>query len=94
MVLKLIIRTSASPRQQRSNWGVRVIQNAYFSLLSLTKQLFLVTFCDKTAENSEVFWTGRTERTDGTDGWTDGRGSRNSYLDKFLYLVTLQLPVC
>ena len=85
MVLKLIIRTSASPRQQRSNWGVRVIQNAYFSLLSHTKQLFLVTFCDKTAENLASFRTHK--RTDGrTDGWTDRRGSRNSYLDVLLIM--------
>jgi len=63
VVLKLIIRTSASPRQQWSNWGVRVIQNAYFSLLSHTKQLFLVTFWDKTAENWASFRTHR--RTDG-----------------------------
>ena len=27
---------------------LRVAQNAYFSLLKHTKQLFLVTFCDKT----------------------------------------------
>ena len=26
------------------------------------------------------FWTHR--RTDGTDGWTDKRGSRNIYLDQ------------
>ena len=31
-------------------WGLRVTQNAYFSLLTHTKQLLLVTFCDTTAE--------------------------------------------
>ena len=36
--------------------GLRVIQNAYFSLSSYTKQLLLVTFCDMTAGigNSQV----------------------------------------
>ena len=38
---------------------------------------FLVTFCDKTAENWASFQTH--ERT---DGWTDGHGSQNSYLDE------------
>ena len=28
--------------------SLRVIQNAYFSLLTLTKELLLVTFCDST----------------------------------------------
>ena len=45
-VLKFIIRTSASPRRQRSYWGLRVTKDAYFSLLTCTKQLLLVTFCD------------------------------------------------
>ena len=44
MVLKSSIRTSASPRGQQSHWGVRVTQDAYFSLLIHTKQLLLVTF--------------------------------------------------
>ena len=52
--------------------GLRVTQNAYFSLLTLTKKLLLVTFCDPTAETGVSFWThGQTERTDGTDGQTD-----------------------
>ena len=49
MVLKLSIRTSASPWQQQSDWGLRVTQNEYFSLLAHTKQLLFVTFCDTTA---------------------------------------------
>ena len=49
--------------------GLRVTQNAYFSLLILTKKLMLVTFCDLTAETGLSFLAhgtdGRTERTDG-----------------------------
>ena len=50
--------------------GLRVTQNAYFSLLTLTKKLLLVTFCDPTAETGVSFQpdgrngTNRTERTD------------------------------
>ena len=48
-----------------------------------TKQLLLVTFCDRLAGIEVRF--GRTEpkpQTDGTtDRWTDRRGSQNSYLD-------------
>ena len=44
--------------------GLRVIQNAYFSLLTLTKKLLSVTFCDPTAK------TGVSFRTHGTDGQT------------------------
>ena len=43
-----------------------------------TNQLLLVTFCHTTAGNGASF------RTHGmTHGWTDRRGSRNSYLDVF-----------
>ena len=59
-------------------------QNAYFLLMTYTKQLLLVTFWDNTAGNGAFFRThGRTEpRNHGTtDGWTDRRESRNSYLD-------------
>ena len=49
VVLKFIIRTSALPRQQRSYWGLRVTKDAYFSLLTHTKQLSLVTFSDMIA---------------------------------------------
>ena len=54
--------------------GLRVTQNAYFSLLTLTKKLLLVTFCDPTAETGVSFQThGRTERNgrNGTDGQAD-----------------------
>ena len=47
---------------------LRVTQNAYFSLLTHTKKLLLVTFCDLTAE------TGVSFRTDGRrteEGQTD-----------------------
>ena len=70
MVLKSSIRTSALPRQQQSDWGLRVTQDAFFLLLTLTKQLLLVTFCHTTAGNGANFWThthGRTEM----DGRTD-----------------------
>ena len=58
--LRLYVRTSASPRQQRSDWGLRVTQNANFSLITRTKQLLLVTLCDTTAGIGASFWT--TER--------------------------------
>ena len=85
VVLKSSIRTSASPRWQQSHWGLRVTQEACFSLLTHTKQLLLVTFCDTLAGIEVRF--GRTEPDGRTeprnDGWTDRRGSRNSYLDIF-----------
>ena len=57
-------------------------QNEYFSLLTHTKQLLLVTFCDTLAGIEVSFWVDGTGRTDGRNhGWTDRRGSRNSYLD-------------
>ena len=59
-------------------------QDAFFSLLTLTKQLLLVTFYHTTAENGANFRTHErteTETETETDGWTDRRGSRNSYLD-------------
>ena len=71
MVLKSKVRTSASPRRQRSHWGVRVTQDAYFSLLTHTKQLLLVTFCDTLAEIEVRF--GRTEPEPRKDGNTDGQ---------------------
>ena len=39
VVLKSSIRTLASPRQQQSDWGLRVTQYEYFSLLAHTRQL-------------------------------------------------------
>ena len=39
-----------------------------------------MTFCEKTAGNGVIFRTHR--HMDGrNDGWTDRRGSQNSYLD-------------
>ena len=57
--------------------GLGVTQNAYFSLLTHTKQLLLVKFCDTPAGIEVSFRMGR--RT--ADGRTDRHGSRNSYLD-------------
>ena len=45
VVLKLSIRTSASPRWQQFDRGLRVTQNAYFLLMTYTKQLLLMAFC-------------------------------------------------
>ena len=39
--------------------GFRVTQNAYFSLLKLTKKLLLMTYGDMTAETGVSFWTHR-----------------------------------
>ena len=63
-------------------WGVRVTQDAHFSLLIHTKQLLLVTFCDTLARIEVSFWPDGTGTGTGTtDGRTDKRGSQNSYLD-------------
>ena len=73
MVLKLTIRTSASPQRQGSDWGLRVTQNAYFSLMTHTKQLLLVTFCCTTA-GIEVSFRTDGRKTDGgrrMEGQTD-----------------------
>ena len=50
--------------------NLRVTQNEYFSLLTHTKELLLVTFCDLTSE------TGVSFRTDGQteEGQTDVEG--------------------
>ena len=57
-------------------------KDAYFLLLTRTKQLLLVTFCDTLAGIEVSFWADGTERTDEhTYGWTYRRGSRNSYLE-------------
>ena len=72
MVLKSNIRTSASPRQQQSYWGVRVTKNEYFSLLIHAKQLLLVTFCDKTARIGPSFRT-HTSMDTRTDARMDGQ---------------------
>ena len=46
-----------------------------------TKQLLLVTFCNTTAGNGASFLKHRQTDERRTDGRTDRRGSRNSYLD-------------
>ena len=61
-------------------------QHAYFSLLTHTKQLLLVTLCDMLAGIEVSFLAEGTGRN---QGWTDRRGSRYSYLD-----VPLQLYRC
>ena len=64
-----------------------MIQDAYFSLLSHTKQLLLVTFSDTTAGIGASFRTDAQTAADGGGGRTDRRGSRNSYLDLNLHLM-------
>ena len=72
MVLKSSKPTSASPWQRHPEWGLRVTQDAYFSLLTDTKQLLLVTFCDTTSENGFFSGTRTDTQTDRhTDGQTD-----------------------
>ena len=53
---------------------LRVTQNAYFALLTLTNQLSLVTFCDMTEgiENTEVSGEGRTGQRDGRTDRREG----------------------
>ena len=52
--------------------GLRVTQNAYFSLLTLTKKLLLATFCHPTAETGVNFRThGRTDARRTEEGQTD-----------------------
>ena len=49
-------------------------KDAYFSLLTRTKQLLLVTFCDTLAGIEVSFWadgTGRTEPEQERDGQMD-----------------------
>ena len=54
--------------------GLVVTKNVYFSLLTHTKQLLLVTFCDMLAGIEVSFWADGTGRMDGrTDGRTDGQ---------------------
>ena len=84
MVLESSIRTSASPRRQRSHWGLRVTQDEYFLLMTHTKQLLLVTFCDTAAGNGVSFRTHgrRTDGGGGGGGRTDRPVSQNIYLDE------------
>ena len=54
------------------HWGLRVTQDACFSLLTHNKQLLLVTFCD-TLEGIEVSFRrdGNTELDPERDGQTN-----------------------
>ena len=56
--------------------GSRVTQDAYFSLLTHTKQLLLVTFCDTLAGIEVSFWVDGTGRTDER---TDRRMDRQTW---------------
>ena len=72
MVLKSSKRTSALPWRQRCDLGLRVTQDAYFSLLSHTKQLLLVTFSDTTAGIGDRFRTdAHTHARRTAEGQTD-----------------------
>ena len=56
--------------------SLRVTQNAYFSLMTHTKQLFLVIFCDKTEKfvmEQDVTWqaVGRTDRCECWKSYVD-----------------------
>jgi len=73
--------------------SLRVIQNAYFSLLTHTKELLLVTFCDATY-NPKV-WRTQVH----TYGRTDRREVRNCYSDYLFWPEKLffshpDLPIC
>ena len=51
--------------------GLRVTHNAYFSLLTHTTKLLLVTFCDLTAKTGVSFQTHGKDGTYRLDGQTD-----------------------
>ena len=71
MVLNSSIRTSFSPRWQRSYWGLRVTRDAYFSLLTHNKQLLLVTLVTRLKELKLVFGGTEPEPEREQDGQTD-----------------------
>ena len=66
----MYLRSSDSPLLLDS-WGLKVTQDAYFSLLTHAKQLLLVTLCEMTAGNqkNESVTYGRTDVR--TEGQTD-----------------------
>ena len=69
---------------------LRVTQNAYFSLLTQTKKLLLVTFCDPTAETGVHFRTDGRRIEDGrrTDrGRTDGGWTEEGQIDVEVEIV-------
>ena len=61
------------PWRQWSDWGLRVTQNAYFSLITHTKQLLLVKFSDTTAGIGASFRKHARTHTR-TDGRTEAEG--------------------
>ena len=78
MALKSIIRTSASPRQQQSHWGLMVSQDAYFSFLTHAKQLSLIAICDRAVgigkkSKCEVWTDGRTDRPEAENSHLDAK---------------------
>ena len=89
----MYLHSSASPHLIDPR-VLREIQNAYFSHLTHTKQLLLMTFCNNTAGIVGSFRThGNTDRK--TDGWTDKHGIWNSYLDcniSLLWLTCTEVP--
>ena len=65
--------------------GLRFTKNTYFSLLSHTKELLVVTFCDKTAG---IEASSRTHRQ------ADRHGGLNTYfnvLGIYIYLDVLSI---
>ena len=77
VVLKLSIRNSDLPRWQQSHWGLRVTQDVHFWLLTHSKQLLLLRFCDTAAE-TEV--SVRTHER--TDGRTEPRNRNHGRMDR------------
>ena len=52
--------------------GLREAKNAYFSVLTHTKQLLLVMFCDTTVQELEIWrWDANAASADAI--WTDRR---------------------
>ena len=51
--------------------GLRVTKNAYFSILTHTKKLLLLKFCDLTAKTVVSFRTHEQNRRERTDGQTE-----------------------
>ena len=72
--------------------GLRVTQNAYFLLLTYTKQLLLVTFCNPTAEigsgmqchdTMDAVWKDKRE------GWSSCVDLLEKYLWSWYFLEVL-----
>ena len=61
-------------------------QDAYFSLITHTKQLLFVTFCDTTAENGAFF--GHTDTQ--TNGRKDGQKDVEVEIIKFKKISILK----